>query len=191
MMHMEDPGSTGKALTFEQLAALREQTEGISQFLHHQLTIHLEAFRPLLAPRRLSEKYVGAKETVVRAEKVLAQLQERFKQVCGKPFALPPELDEQPLARLDNRLEVSPWEYAHEAKSARESKTVTITAPVRWVLTYNSGHTLVQVRQILGGKRNVDQMTCVSLWSMRWFGSAGTTGRDGFRFSKVLSRIGL
>jgi hypothetical protein len=69
MMHREDPGSTGKALTFKQLAALREQTEGISQFLHHQLTIHLEALRPLLAPGRLSEKYVGAKETVVGADR--------------------------------------------------------------------------------------------------------------------------
>ena len=103
MRYMEDPGNTGKALTFEQLAALREQTEAISQFLHHQLTVHLEALRPLLAPRRLLGKYIGAKETVVGAEKALAQLQERFKQVCGKPFALPSELDEQPLARLTDR----------------------------------------------------------------------------------------
>jgi hypothetical protein len=71
---MEDPGSPEKALTFEQLAALREQTEVISQFLHHQLTVHLEALRPLLAPRRLLGKYVGAKETVVGAEKAVAQL---------------------------------------------------------------------------------------------------------------------
>jgi hypothetical protein len=72
--------------------------------------------------------------------------------VCGKPFALPPELDEEALSHLDNRLELSPWEYAHEAKSVRETKTITITSPGRWILTYSSGYTFSQVRQTLAEK---------------------------------------
>ena len=62
------------------------------------------------------------------------------------------ELDESPLQLLENRLELYPWEYIHQAKNERETKAVTITSPVRWVLTYHAGYTLSQVLQAVGGK---------------------------------------
>jgi hypothetical protein len=144
---MEEKSSIDRTLSFEQLAELREKTEAISQLLQKQLKAHLETLRPLFAPRRLLGKYVGVKEEVVGADKSFAQLQEKYKEVCGKPFALPPELDDGPLALIDNRLELYPWEYAHQAKGERETKAVSITSPVRWVLTYSSGYTLSQLIQ--------------------------------------------
>lgn len=149
---MEEQGSIERTLTFEQLAELREKTERISQFLHKQLTTHLETLRPLLAPRRLLGKYAGAKEEVVGADRAFAQLQEKYKEVGGKPFAMPPDLTSDIVAQIDNRLELYPWEYAYQARSPRETKTVTITSPVRWVLTYNSGCTLSQASQIVASK---------------------------------------
>ena len=76
---MEEQESTGKKLTFEQLAELREKTEAISQFLQKQLRVYLETLRPLLAPRRLLGKYTGVKEDVVGADRAFAQLQEQYK----------------------------------------------------------------------------------------------------------------
>jgi hypothetical protein len=137
------------ALSFEQLVALRGHTEAIAQFLRTQLQDHVETLRPLFAPRRLLGKYVGVKETVVGADRAFTQLQEQYRQVCGKPFGLPPELDEDALSVVDNRLELYAWEYAHEAKSTRETKTITITSPVCWLLTYSSGYTLTQLRHAL------------------------------------------
>jgi len=149
---MAELSDTAKALTFEQLIDFRDKTEAISQFLYKRLKVHLETLRLLLAPRRLLGKYVGVKEDVVGADKAFAQIQEIYRGVCGKPFALATELDEGPLNGLENRLELYPWEYIHQAKSARETKAVTITSPVRWVLTYNAGYTLSQVLQAVVGK---------------------------------------
>ena len=144
---MEEHSSAARTLTFEQLAELREKTETIAQFLSKQLKAHLETLRLLLAPRRLLGRYVGAREEVVGADKALAQLREAYQGVCGKPFVLPVELDEGPLTQIENRLELYPWEYSHQAKNEREAKTVTITSPTRWVLTYSSGYTLSQMLQ--------------------------------------------
>ena len=149
---MTELNDTAKTLTFEQLVDLRAKTEAVSQFLHKRLKVHLETLRLLLAPRRLLGKYVGVKEDVVGADRAFAQLQELYRGVCGKPFALSAELDEGPLKLLENRLELYPWEYIHQAKSERETKAVTITSPVHWVLTYSAGYTLSQVLQAVIGK---------------------------------------
>src|SRR5919198_823627 len=119
---MAEPSNTAKALTFEQLVELREKTETVSQFLYRRLKVHLETLRLLLAPRRLLGKYVGVKEDVVGADRAFAQLQELYRGVCGKPFALSAELDDGPLKSLENRLELYPWEYIHQAKSESETK---------------------------------------------------------------------
>jgi hypothetical protein len=149
---MEEQNIAAKSLTFEQLADLREKTEAISQFLQKQLKTHLETLRPLLAPRRLLGKYAGVKEDVVGADRAFAQLQEQYKGVCGKPFALHPELDDAPLSNIDNRIDLYPWEYTYQAKSERETKAVTITSPVRWVLTYSSEYALSQLVQTIASK---------------------------------------
>lgn len=150
---MEDTGSKAGALTFEQLAKLRNQTDAIAGFLRNRLQGHLETLRPLFAPRRLLGKYVDRKEDVQGSEKAAAQLREKFKEVCGAPFSLSPDLDDEYLARIENRPELHPWEYTHDTKGEGESKQLTITSPVRWVLTYGSGYTLSQVRQAVASKR--------------------------------------
>jgi hypothetical protein len=152
LLHMAELSDTSKTLTFEQLVELREKTEVISQFLHKRLKVYVETLRLLLAPGRLLGKYVGVKEDVLGADKALAQLRELYRGVCGKPFALSAELDEGPLKLLDNRLELYPWEYTYQAKNERETKAVTITSPVRWILTYSAGYTLSQVLQAVIGK---------------------------------------
>ncbi len=149
---MEEGGGTAKTLTFEQLAELRQRTEAVAGFLRARLQGHLETMRPLFAPRRLLGKYVDRKEEVVGSEKAVAQLRDKFAEVCGAPFSLTPDLDDDLLASIDNRPELYPWEYSYEAKDGGESRGLTISSPVRWVLTYGSGYTLSQVRQAVAGK---------------------------------------
>jgi hypothetical protein len=149
---MEEGGSRAGTLTFEQLAKLREQTEAIAGFLRNRLKGYLETLRPLFAPRRLLGKYVDRKEDVSGSEKAVAQVREKFKEVCGAPFSLTPDLDNDVLASVDNRPELYPWEYTYEAEGEGEPRALVITSPVRWVLTYRSGYTLSQLRQALAGK---------------------------------------
>ena len=134
-------------LRLNSLSSCASRQRRIAQTLQQQLTVYLETLRPLLAPRRLLGKYTGVKEDVTGADRAFAQLQEKYKQLYGKPFVLPAELEERWLANIDNRLELYPWEYSHQVKSERETKTVTITSPVRRVLTYSSGSTLAQTRR--------------------------------------------
>jgi hypothetical protein len=150
---METSGRAAKLLTFEELAALRQKTEAIGRFLLGQLQAHLETLRPLFAPRRFLGKYVAGKEETPGAEKLFAQLQAQFRDVCGKPFSLPPELDAGLLSDIENRLVLFPWEYTYDAASQKETKTLTITSPVCWVLTYSSGYTLAQLRQLLADRQ--------------------------------------
>ncbi len=147
----ESDDSTTKTLTFEQLENLREKTETIAQFLKDRLKGHLETLRPAFAPRRMLGKYTGTREGVAGEDKAFAQLQTQYQEVCRNPFALPPELNQDILANIDNQIDVYPWEYSYEAKGAKETKTLTMNSPVRWVLTYSSGYTLAQVRQAVSG----------------------------------------
>ena len=141
-------------LRIEQLAELRKKTEAVSELLLEQVRGHLETLRPLLAPRRLLGDYIrsSAKEDVVGADAALRRLREKYKEICGKPFALSPELDDAVVAMMESRLEFYPWEYTHEAKSEKESKTMIMTSPLRWALSYTSGYTLSQLRQAVVGK---------------------------------------
>lgn len=140
-------------LTSEQLVDLRKKTQTIAQLLHSQVQSHLETLRLLFSPRRVFGRYVGGKEEVAGADKALAQLRSAFQTVCGKPFSLPPELDQDVLSNIDGRLELAPWEYSHEANGPHESRVLTITSPLRWVLTYSSPSTLPQLRQTLTGQQ--------------------------------------
>ena len=150
---MEDSGSKARTLTFEQLAELRHRTEVIAGFLRDRLRGYLETLRPLLAPRRLLGKYVDWKEDVASSEKAVTQVRQKFAEVCRAPFSLTPDLEDGVFA-VDNRPELYPLEYTYEAKSEGESKVLTITSPVRWVLTYDAGTTLSQIRQTVAGKHD-------------------------------------
>jgi hypothetical protein len=152
---MSDEGSSERTLTIPQAAELRGKTEAISKRLQSQLEGHLETLRPLLAARRLLGKYLGgsaARDEVAGAEKAVEQLEKQFKEVAGPPFVLRPELRREWLTAIENRVELYPWEYDHEASHGDDTRTISITSPVRWVMTYGSDYTFSQVRRVLKGE---------------------------------------
>src|SRR5262249_4106148 len=67
-----------------------------------------------------------------------------------KPFNLPTEL-KQPLEVVSGVPELTPHEYTHEAKTERETKAVTVTTPLRWVLSY-TGFGPKRLRELLAGR---------------------------------------
>ena len=133
------------ALTIDQLLVLRETTERVSQYLTTRLREHLDTLYPILAPRRVFGKYVGSREPVARADEAYQQLTEKYKTVCGKPFDLRAELDEEALSAVEHGIDVQPCEYSHVIGD----KVVTITSPFRWVLTFKSDYSLKEMRSLL------------------------------------------
>ena len=138
-------------LTFEALPALRSKTEIISRLLHEQLSGHLETLRPILSPDRLFGKSGGPRTDAAAADRALAQLHQSYKAFVGRPFDLPTELDPYWLTLVGNRVALYPWTYTYEAGREPSQRSITMTSPVRWVVSFTSGYTLAELRQALLG----------------------------------------
>ena len=147
---MSDP--VVKSVALQEVPELRRKTEGTAKLLQEHLTHHLDILRPLLAPERILGKYTGAKLDTAGAERAYSELQQKYKEFSAKPFDLPQELDAQWLTLVGNRLDVYAWEYSHEAKTDRESKTITMTSPLRWIVSFTSNYTFAQARKVLAGQ---------------------------------------
>ncbi|HME70247.1 MAG TPA: hypothetical protein VKM54_10320 [Myxococcota bacterium] len=136
-------------ITVAQLGKRREQTEAIARLVGSHLEQHLEILRPAFDPRRLLGRHASlgsTREDVPGADQALRELTQRYTQVAGAPFSLRSEFPPDAVAGMDHRLAVYPWEYEHEARGAHEQRTIRITSPLRWVLTYRSAYTLEQLR---------------------------------------------
>jgi len=149
---MNGPDGPGKPLTFQELTELRRRTEIISKFLRDQLLTHLETLRPVLSPERLLGKYVAGRGDSALADRAFAQIQQNYKPFSFLPFDLPAEFDPHWLTLVGSRATLYPWEYTYEARAERETRTISMTSPVRWVVSFTSAYTLSQVIQALTGK---------------------------------------
>jgi hypothetical protein len=149
---MGESGESIKPLTFQELPELRRKTEAISKFLQDQLLTHLETLRPILSSERLFGKYAGSKGESPLADRALAQLQQSYRPFSGPPFDLPSEFDQYWLTLVGNRVTLHPWEYTYHARTEQESRPITMTSPVRWVVSFTSAYTLSHVRQALAAK---------------------------------------
>jgi hypothetical protein len=140
------------------LLFLRKVTRAVSDYLTSQLKEHLNTISPLLRPRRLLGDYIesGSPEQVVDADKNFASLNEIYAKASGKPFELPRPL-RSPLKPVGLALEVYPWEYQHEIYGGGVGKIVTISSPVRFVISYASGLSLSRLRQGVAGKEEQKQ----------------------------------
>ncbi len=122
----------------KRLLALRKLTRAVGDLLRGQLKEDVETLAPLLRPRNVLGEYVqpASKETVKGAEAAFKELQSLYETVAvSKPFHLPKEL-KPPLAVMSTALELTPMDYAHVAKTDRDSKTVMVNSPLKWLLTY-------------------------------------------------------
>ena len=144
--------SEPKQVTLQDLPELRRKTEAVAKLLQEQLTRHVDTLRPLFAPERVLGRYAGGKGEDASVERSYAELQQSYREFTRKPFDLPQTFDQHWLTLVGNRLVLYPWEYQHEAKTDRESKPMTMTAPLQWVLAFTSNYTLSQMRQALAAK---------------------------------------
>lgn len=135
------------------LLFLRKVTRAVSEYLLSQLREHLTTISPLLRPRRVLGDYIDSAtpEPVLDADKNFALLNEYYAKAAGKPFDLPRPL-RPPLKPIPLTIEVHPWEYLYELHAGGTSKVVTITSPVRYVISYTSGLSLSRLRLGIAGR---------------------------------------
>jgi hypothetical protein len=122
----------------KRLLVLRKLTRAMANVLRGQLQEYLTTLAPLLRPQSVLGGYAegNPRETIPGAERAFKELQGAYEKIAAsKPFNLNTEL-KSPLEISSSVLELTPHEYAHNAKTDRESKTVTVTAPFRWAIGY-------------------------------------------------------
>ncbi len=144
-MTAQAPG-TERAVSIEEVSAVRQKTEAVAALLRSRLERHLETLQPVLNPRRLLGRHVrgGTRDEALGADRALHELRERFAAVCGRPFNLNKELGEEPLG-IEPIAELHPYTYSHHLPGP--DRTITITSPVQWVLSFRSGYALAELRK--------------------------------------------
>jgi len=106
--------------------------------VHGQLKDYLSALSPLFRPTAVLGEYIqgGSKEASVSATKAFQELQGVYgSAAAAKPFGLSKEL-KPPLEIVRSPIELNPGEYPYVLKTAGETKTVLMTSPLKWVLSY-------------------------------------------------------
>jgi hypothetical protein len=122
----------------ERLLVLRKLTRAIADFLRGQLKDHISTLAPLMHPKNVLGNYVGgqAYEVSRTGEKAFNELRDRYQAIVkSRRFALPPDF-KSPLEVINPQLEMTPVEYEYEATSGGHAKTVRITSPLKWSLSY-------------------------------------------------------
>ena len=149
-----------KKLTLQELPDVRRRTEGIARLLRDELEQHLKVFQPLLAPERLLGKAAGARADAPDSERHISAIRHKYKDLAAAPYNLAAELESHWLTLVGNRLDLQPWEYIHEATDQRETKAITMTSTVRWILCYKSDFTVLDAKKSLAGKqpRNLEHL---------------------------------
>jgi hypothetical protein len=140
-------------------------TRAVSDYLAQQLNGHLSALTPLFNPRAVFGDRIrgGAKIAGRDAEKAYADLTGLYEGIYrAKPFNLRKEFD-SPIDLLSATPEISSSSYSYSAESGNTSKTITVTSPLNWVLSYK-GLGPERLRELLARKAEVvgsDLQVCV------------------------------
>lgn len=128
----EDPNST------ESLLAIRKLTRAVADALRGQMKEYLSTLAPLLRPQvALGGYLVGTTKDPVRgADLAYKELEGLYDRVArSKPFDLTQEL-KPPLDLVSSALDMTVMDYSYTVNTQRQSKTVVVSKPLRWALTY-------------------------------------------------------
>jgi len=124
----------------KELLVLRKLTRAIGDIISSELKEYLATLTPLFNQRSVfGENIEGSgKETPKGADQAFAELKTLYQNIATKPpFTLPRDL-RTPLMRMTPTLELSSWEYDYACKTDGETKSIAVTCPFKWVLTYAS-----------------------------------------------------
>lgn len=130
-----------KEIQFEDMSALREQSQKIGSMLSEDLRAYTKTLTALCAPRKVLGEFMqsASRDKVVGAEKNFSLLEERYKAVMRDAFGLSAKLS-TPLSAIHNKLSLTPWCYSEVL--AGSSSPLIFSTPVRWVLSYDCSYDL-------------------------------------------------
>lgn len=148
---------TQEVYSTQKLLALRKLTRTTGEIIFGQLRDYITVLTPLFRPRAVFGDYIqgSGKETYKGAEQAFKELKTLYETVGAvAPFHLPKELN-PPLMQMTGSLELTPWEYTHTAQNDGQSKSVTVTCPFKWIISY-AGYSPRQFKALLANPNRND-----------------------------------
>ena len=139
-----------------QMLKLRKLTRAVSDLLSEQLRSHLATLAPLINPRNVFGQHLRSttKQSVKGESEAFEQLKRLYLPLAGSaPFNLRKEL-ESPLDIAGITPEISPVDYAYEIQEGGKIKAITITSPLKWVLTF-AGNSPKRLRELLANQKTI------------------------------------
>jgi hypothetical protein len=154
---MDNPAAPAEDLKIEQLLHLHTLTKDVAKLCQKQLRGYLDTLALLFRPRRiLGDAMEGAeRESVGGSDRTVAELRDLYRKVAVRPFGLRPELS-VPLESVSTQMQLYEWEYLHQINTDRGWRSIKVTSPLTWVLTYSSTYSLPMFRQVLAGQEERD-----------------------------------
>jgi len=146
---MNEP--TVPSLTLQELPELRRKTDAVSTFLRERLVIYLEALKPLLLPERILGKLAGGKLEVAGADRAAAELAQAYRPFAAKPYDLPATFDANWLTLVGHTCDLHAWQYVVRV----QDHPITLSSPVKWVLSYRGNYTPAQAAAAVAGRESL------------------------------------
>ena len=137
------------------LIELRKLTRSVSERIETQLETYLATLAPLFSPLSLLGEHIrgGSKSPLKGAEKNYQNLKSRYQAVAGqKPFSLDTDLS-SPLDVFAATPTLTAVEYPYTAANDGKTAELTVTSPLKWVLSYPE-MTPKKLQDLLKGNRN-------------------------------------
>lgn len=121
-----------------QLLKQRKLTRIIADHLTRELRSHLATLNPLLNPKTVFGEHIrgGAKIAGKSAAEAMEELVSLYQDVHNaNPFSLRSRF-ESPVTLLAASLEIHPAFYSYTASSEGGDKNISITSPLKWILSF-------------------------------------------------------
>ena len=137
----------------ERLLAIRKLTRAVAEVLRGQMKEYLSTLAPLLRPHiALGGYLVGTTKDPVRgADQAYKELEVLYDTIArSKPYDLTQEL-KPPLDLVSSALDMTVMEYSYTVNTQRQSKTVVVSKPLRWALTY-TGFAPAKLAELLANR---------------------------------------
>ncbi|MES9831262.1 MAG: hypothetical protein ABW157_13180 [Candidatus Thiodiazotropha sp. LLP2] len=137
------------------LIELRKLTRSVSERIETQLNAYLATLAPLFSPQPILGEYIRgvSKSSVKGAEKNFQALKSDYLAIARqKPFSLDTEIS-SPLDIFAATPALTPVTYPYKAEKEGKSAELTVTSPLKWILSYPE-MTPSRIRDLLQGNRN-------------------------------------
>lgn len=143
----------------KRLLVLRKLTRAVAEPLRERARQYVNTLAPLLRPRVALGDVAdgGTRDPFQAADKTFKELQALYEPVASaEPFNLHKDL-KPPLELAAGSLELSPLEYTYRVKADGGEKSIRVTSPLKWVLSY-AGVTPTRLTPTSFGPRRLKEL---------------------------------